>query len=58
VLAGQADLPDALGDLPELGLAIEAEKPGPAVEDAVPVGREGLQELLRALDPEAPVDDG
>jgi hypothetical protein len=57
VLSVERDLPDPLGDLRDLGLAVEAQKPGLCVENPVTVGRERLQELLRALDAEAPVDD-
>ncbi len=60
MLARKRDFPDPLagGHERKLGLAVEAQKPGLRIEDAVAVGRERLQELLRALDAEAPVDDG
>jgi hypothetical protein len=57
VLTRQGDLEDVLGDALEARLAIEAEEPRPRVEDAVPVRRKPREQLLRALEPETPVDD-
>ena len=48
VLPGKGDLEDPLGDPLEAGLTVEAEKPGPQVEDAVPVRGEAREQLLRA----------
>jgi hypothetical protein len=57
MLAGQRHLEDAFGHLRDLRLAVEAEQSRPGIEDAVAVGRKARQELLRALEPKAPVDD-
>ena len=57
MLPRKRDLPDPLADLGDLRLAVEAEEAGLRVEDPVAVGGERLQQLLRALHAEAPVDD-
>src|SRR5262249_50228205 len=60
-LAGQADFVDPLDADPFHGLkrrlAVEAQEAGSRVEDAVAVPRERDEELLRALEPEPPLDD-
>jgi len=57
VLPRQCNLEDPLGDLLEPRLAIEAEKAGLRVENAVAVRGKPREQLLRALEPESPVDD-
>jgi hypothetical protein len=57
VLARQGDLEDVVGDPLEARLAIEAQKASLRIEDAVPLRGEPREQLLRALEPEPPVDD-
>jgi hypothetical protein len=57
VFSGQAHLEDAVADARDLEIPIETLETGLCVEDAVPVGGERREQLLRALEPEAPIDD-
>ncbi len=57
MLPGQTDLEDPIADARDLEIPVETEETGLQVEDAVPVGRKGREELLGTLEAEAPVDD-
>jgi hypothetical protein len=59
VLARKRHLEDALGarNRRDRRLPVEPQEARPRIEDAVPGRREARQELLRPLEPEAPVDD-
>jgi hypothetical protein len=57
VLPGQTDLEDPIADARDLEIPVETDETGLCVEDAMPVGGEGREELLGALETEAPIDD-
>jgi hypothetical protein len=55
--AGNGDVEDVLRQARDARLAVEPEKRGAQVEDAMAVRREAREQLLRPLEPEVPVDD-